>query len=68
MIEQVSVFSSYIRKIAYDSTTNKLYIDFADNEPYCTYCSVSQNLYHQFVSASSVGHFYRQYIEGKYDC
>ena len=68
MIEWVSVFSSDIRKIAFDSNANEQYMDFADDEPYCTYCNVSQNLYHQFVSASSVGHFYNQYIKGQYDC
>ena len=49
MIEWVSVFSSGIRKIAYDSTVNKLYIDFKDSEPYCTYCNVSKNLYQQYI-------------------
>ena len=68
MIEWVSVFSSDIRKIGYDSSINILYIDFKDSDPYHTYCSVPQNLFHQFVSASSVGHFYRQYIKDKFDC
>ena len=67
MIEWVSVFSSDIRQIAYDSSASKQFIDFNDSEPYCTYRNVSQNLYHQFVSANSVGHFYSQYIKGQYD-
>jgi len=67
MIEWVSVFSSEIRKIGYDSTVKKMYIDFEDSEPYYTYSDVPQNLYHQFVSASSVGHFYHQYIKDKFE-
>lgn len=68
MIEWVSVFTSEIRKIGYDSTNNKMYIDFEDSDSHTTYCGVPENLYHQFVSASSVVHFYNQHIKGNYDC
>jgi len=68
MVEWVSVLSSAIRQIGYDSTVNRMYIDFEDSDPYYTYCDVPQNLFHQFVSASSVGHFYQQYIKDKYTC
>ena len=68
MIDWISVFSSEIRKIGYDKSTSKMFIDFADSDPYCEYCGVSEQLYHQFVSASSVAHFYGQYIKDKYEC
>lgn len=69
MIEWVSVFTSDIQKIGYDSTTNELHINFKDgNDTYSTYCNVPRDLYYQFVSASSVVHFYNQSIKDKYDC
>ena len=68
MIEWFTVFSSEIRKIGYDSTKNRMYIDFKDSDSHHTYCSVPQDLFHQFVSASSVEHFYHQYIKDQYDC
>ena len=68
MTEWVSVFSSGIRKIAYDANTKKMYIDFEDSDSPCTYCNVPQELYYQLVSASSVSFFYDQHIKDKYDC
>jgi len=68
MIEWVTVFSSAIRRIGYDSSIKEMYIDFADSDPYQTYCNVSQDLFYQFVSASSVEHFYDHYIKDQYDC
>ena len=68
MIDWITVFSSDIRKIGYDTSTSRMYIDFADSDPYCEYCGVPVNLYHQFVSASSVGDFYRRYIKDQYEC
>jgi len=68
MIEWVSVASTAIRKIGYDSTIQRMYIDFEDSDPYYTYCRVEESIFKQFISASSVGRFYHQYIKDKYDC
>lgn len=68
MIEWISVSSTAIRKIGYDSTSSRMYIDFEDSDPYYTYCGVPQHVFKQFVSASSVGRYYHQYIKDKYDC
>ncbi len=68
MIKWVSVTSTAIRKIGYDSTIKRMYIDFEDSDPYYTYCRVEENIFQQFISASSVGRFYHQYIKDKYDC
>ena len=68
MIDWVSVFSPDIRGIGYDTSTRKMYIDFKDGDATYEYCDVPENLYQQFVSASSVGHFYQQYIKDKYEC
>jgi len=68
MVKWVSVNSTAIRKVGYDSSTRKLHIDFEDSDPYYTYCSVPQHVFEQFVSASSVGRFYHQHIKDQYDC
>ncbi|MDC0429998.1 KTSC domain-containing protein [Candidatus Thioglobus sp.] len=69
MIEWITVFSNDIQKIGYDSTTNKLHIDFKDGtDTHSTYCNVPKDLYYQFVSASSVVFFYNQFIKDKYAC
>lgn len=68
MINWVNVISSAIRKIGYDSTKNKMYIDFEDSDPYYTYCRVPGNVFQYFVSAHSVGQHYHVYIKDKYDC
>jgi len=68
MVEWVSVRSTAIRKVGYDSNTNMMYIDFEDSDPYYTYCGVPENIFRQFVSASSVGRYYHQYIKDQYDC
>lgn len=68
MIDWVNVVSSAIRKIGYDSSTNRMYIDFEDSDPYYTYCRVPENIFRSFVSARSVGSYYHQFIKDKYDC
>ncbi|RLW61171.1 MAG: KTSC domain-containing protein [gamma proteobacterium symbiont of Stewartia floridana] len=68
MIEWISVRSRAIRKIGYKSTMNRMHIDFEDSDPYYTYCGVLQHVFQQFVSASSVGRFYQQYIRDQYNC
>ena len=68
MTEWVNVRSSAMRKIGYDVTTSRMYIDFEDSDPYYTYCRVPEDLFRRFVSARSVGSFYHRYIKDKYDC
>jgi len=68
MINWISVRSSAIRKIGYDSSQNKMYIDFEDSDPYYTYCRVPDHIFQAFVSAGSVGSYYHQYIKDQYDC
>ena len=68
MIEWVNVRSSAIRKIGYDFSSNRMYIDFEDSDPYYTYCGVPEDIFRSFVSAGSVGRYYHHYIKDKYDC
>jgi len=68
MIQWTSVSSTAIRKVGYDPSTNRMYIDFEDSDPYYTYCGVPQHVFQQFISASSVGRYYHQHIKDQYDC
>ncbi len=68
MIDWVHVRSSAIRKIGYEASTRRMYIDFEDSDPYYTYCGVPEGVYQSFVSARSVGSYYHQHIKDRYDC
>lgn len=68
MIKWKNVSSSAIRKVGYESSTNKMYIDFEDSDPYYTYCRVPESVFQDFISANSVGGYYHQHIKDKYDC
>jgi hypothetical protein len=68
MIEWVNVRSSAIRKIGYDASTSRMYIDFEDSDPYYTFCRVPEHVFRAFINARSVGRYYHQYIKDRYDC
>lgn len=68
MTEWVRVRSSAIRKVGYDASTSRMYIDFEDSDPYYTYCRVPERTFREFVSAQSVGSYYHSYIKDQYDC
>lgn len=68
MIDWVNVRSSAIRKIGYDASTNRMYIDFEDSDPYYTFCRVPEQVFREFINSRSVGRHYHQYIKDRYDC
>ena len=68
MVKWENVRSSAIRKIGYDSATMRMYIDFEDSEPIYTFCRVPEDVFNSFVSSSSVGRYYHQYIKDQFDC
>ena len=68
MINWENVRSSAIRKVGYESSTNTMYIDFEDSDPYYTYCGVPELVFQEFISANSVGRYYHDHIKDKYDC
>ncbi len=68
MIQWIGVTSSAIRKIGYDSSSNRMYIDFEDSDPYYTFCRVPEDVFNSFINANSVGRFYHDNIKDKYDC
>jgi len=68
MIKWVNVTSSAIRRISYDSSTNRMYIDFEDSDPVYTFCQVPEHVFQDFIKARSIGQYYHEYIKDKYDC
>ena len=68
MIYWVNVRSSAIRKIGYEASTSRMYIDFEDSDPYYTFCRVPEHVFREFINARSVGRHYHQYIKDRYDC
>lgn len=68
MINWVIVSSSAIRKIGYDASKSRMYIDFEDSDPYYTFCRVPADVFQNFINARSVGQHYHRYIKDKYDC
>lgn len=68
MIDWVNVRSSAIRKIGYDASTSRMYIDFEDSDPYYTFCRVPEHVFREFINARSVGRHYHQCIKDRYDC
>ncbi|WP_369128000.1 MULTISPECIES: KTSC domain-containing protein [unclassified Pseudoalteromonas] len=68
MINWINVRSSAIRKIGYDASISRMYIDFEDSDPYYNYCRVPEHVFQEFINANSVGRYYHAYIKDKYDC
>lgn len=68
MTDWVTVSSTAIRRIGYDSDTMRMYIDFEDSDPVYTFCSVPEHVFQEFISARSVGQYYHRYIKDMYDC
>jgi hypothetical protein len=68
MTEWVNVSSTAIRRIGYDSTSMRMYIDFEDSDPVYTFCNVPEYVFRAFVRAQSVGQYYHQHIKDRYDC
>jgi hypothetical protein len=60
-----AVNSSAINAIAYDSSTQKLQIEFKQGSIY-EYANVSESVYRNFMSASSHGTYFDRFIRPIY--
>ncbi|MBB6522282.1 KTSC domain-containing protein [Pseudoteredinibacter isoporae] len=68
MTDWVYVRSSAIRKVGYESASQRMYIDFNDSDPYYEFYGVPESVFKEFVNADSVGRYYHDYIKDQYDC
>lgn len=60
------VNSSFIEKACYSSETQRL--ELILNGRSYNYCGVSKATFDSFLSASSKGSYYNQYIKGRFRC
>lgn len=61
----IPVRSSAIAAVGYDPGTRTLRVQFHKSGMY-TYHGVPQQVYDNFIRASSVGRYYDQFIKGRY--
>lgn len=64
-MDRMAVMSSNIRSVGYDANQQILEVEFLNGSVY-QYFNVGQDLYNQFVQASSLGQFLHQYIKNAY--
>lgn len=70
-MNMVTVDSSAIDALGYDSKTKKLRVEFPSKDIVYIFCNVPQELYDRFISHHhSIGEFYNQYIrdDPRYQC
>ncbi|MGH8728635.1 MAG: KTSC domain-containing protein [Burkholderiales bacterium] len=66
-MERKRVSSSNIRSIGYDEKTRTLEVEFNNGGVY-QYANVSPEVHGRFLSASSIGSFFKDSIEEDYSC
>lgn len=66
-MEMIPVKSSAISNIGYDSDTKQMKITFKQGNTY-DYCNVPQNIFDEFLNASSIGVYYSAHIKDNYNC
>lgn len=64
----IPVRSSAIAAVGYDPSTQRMKIRFTKGVQIYTYCRVPEHVYEAFMSAHSMGQFYKSQIDGRYDC
>ena len=64
-MQTISVSSSGIRSVSYDSESSRLYITFHSGGPY-TFYRVPPEIFHGLINSSSPGSYYHNRIAGRY--
>lgn len=65
-INETSIRSTAIDRIAYDPETNQMILKFNNNPVNYSYEGVPEKVIKMFLSAPSKGKFYNRYIKGNY--
>jgi hypothetical protein len=68
MILWTSVSSTTIKQIGYEPSANRMYIRFKRGDMPNTYCNVPEKIYRDFLTSTSKGSYYSQYIKDRYSC
>jgi hypothetical protein len=66
-MERITVQSSNIISIGYDSTSSTLEVEFTSSGVY-QYFGVPENVYQDLMNASSKGKYFAQNIKNVYPC
>lgn len=66
-MNMISVSSSAISAIGYDSATQRMKIRFKSGGTY-TFCRVPQHVYEGLLSAGSKGSYYDSHVRDRYQC
>ena len=66
-MKMIPVSSSAISHIGYDKDTKQMKITFKGSGTY-DYCGVPENVFNDFLNASSIGIYHSKYIRDKYNC
>lgn len=66
-MEMIRVSSNAIRAIGYDPVSKRMDVEFVETGTY-SYCRVPQQLFSQFLRASSKGAFYNTHVKDRYQC
>ena len=66
-MKMVSVSSTAISAVGYDSTSSKMRIRFSQGRSY-DFCGVPQSIFEGLISSSSKGQYYSAYIRDSYQC
>ncbi len=66
-MERTYVDSSNLESAGYDPTSNILEVEFKNGTLY-QYASVPEYIFHELISANSVGIYFNQNIKNNYEC
>ena len=66
-MKMIQVKSDAINAIGYDPDSMKMKIEFQQGNIY-DFCRVPEQVYKSFISAASIGGYYKDYIKDKYPC
>lgn len=66
-MKRTHVNSTSISSIGYDELTKTLEVKFIENGEIYQYLKVPQKVYHELLTADSIGAYLNQEIKGKYE-
>ena len=66
-MEMISVTSKAIKAVGYDSSTQRMKIQFIEGKTY-DFCNVPQHIFDGLLQALSKGAYYNDYIRDHYRC
>jgi len=66
-MDMIPVWSTAIRAVGYDPTTQRMKIAFVEGHTY-DFCRVPQHIFDGLLRAESKGRYYDAYIRDRYHC